>query len=97
MSKACKTKLHCHLTELLSIGQPPSLSPNPDEDPLPGPEDRTPSENNSHDGQSHNDLVKINVTNEMGETKRHLTNGFVPEFGCQGRLKLKQFSLQGEK
>ncbi|KAG5674879.1 hypothetical protein PVAND_004824 [Polypedilum vanderplanki] len=52
----------------------PSLNPNADEDPLPN-EDNSQSENNSNDGQSHNDLVTINVTNEMGQTKTHLTNG----------------------
>jgi hypothetical protein len=48
--------------------------PNPDEDPLPNEDN---SENNSHDGQSHNDLVTINVTNEMGQTKAMgLSNGY---------------------
>lgn len=52
----------------------PSQNPNADEDPLPN-EDHSQSENNSNDGQSNNDLVTINVTNEIGQTKAHLTNG----------------------
>lgn len=60
----------------LFIGPPllPNQNPNPDEDPLPN-EDNSLSENNSNDGQSHNDLVTINVTNEMGQTKTQLSNG----------------------
>lgn len=56
------------------IGQPIE-QPNPDEDPLPN-EENSLSENNSNNGQSHNDLVTINVTNEMGQTKPHLSNWF---------------------
>lgn len=52
--------------------QKPLQNPNPDEDPLPN-EDH--SENNSNDGQSHNDLVTINVTNEIGQTKQNISNG----------------------
>ena len=52
------------------------ISGPPDEDPLPN-EDHSISENNSNDGQSNNDLVRINVTNELGDTKPHLTNGSV--------------------
>lgn len=36
----------------------------------------------SNEGESHNDLVTINVTNEMGQTKMHggdLANGYVDE------------------
>ena len=45
---------------------PTSQNPNPDEDPLPNEEN---SENASDNEQSHNDLVTINVTNELGLTK----------------------------
>ena len=38
----------------------PTQNPNADEDPLPN-EDNSLSENNSNDGQSHTDLVSINV------------------------------------
>ncbi|CRL00831.1 CLUMA_CG014082, isoform A [Clunio marinus] len=49
---------------------------NPDEDPLPN-EDV--SENNSNNGESHNDLVKINMSNETAEAMGHLKNGEKPE------------------
>lgn len=47
---------------------PNEQNANADEDPLPN-EDASPSENNSHNGQSQNDLVTINVTNEIKQTK----------------------------
>lgn len=53
-----------------------SFAGQPDEDPLPN-EDDSVSANNSNDGQSNNDLVTIHVTNEMGQTKAHLSNGSV--------------------
>lgn len=59
----------------LCPGQP-TEHPKPEDDPLPN-EDHSLSENNSNNGQSHNDLVTIHVTNELGETKEHLKNGFV--------------------
>lgn len=43
-----------------------------EDDPLPNDE-----HDHSDDGHSKNDLVAVNVTNEMGQTKPHLTNGFV--------------------
>jgi hypothetical protein len=63
-----------------STGPKPQQNPNPDEDPLPN-EDNSLSENNSNDGQSHNDLVTINVTNELGQLKTpHISNGLVGDF-----------------
>lgn len=44
-----------------------------DDDPLPNDA----SEEHSDDGHSKHDLVSVNITNELGQTKPHLSNGFV--------------------
>ena len=58
----------------LFIGLPEGLcqNPNAEEDPLPN-EDNSISENTSNNGQSHTDLVTINVQDD--ENKKKQLNG----------------------
>jgi hypothetical protein len=59
---------------LCFLGTPQIQITNPDEDPLPN-EDNSVSEKDSNDGQSHNDLVTINVTNSEHDQQLKLSNG----------------------
>lgn len=58
-------------------GEKPSQNPNPDEDPLPNDEN---SENNSNDGQSHTDLVTINVNDSEKGQKTQLNGDKSADF-----------------
>jgi hypothetical protein len=72
------SKFSCHLLCFYVVnyhcfiaGPPenPNLeNSNVEEDPLPSNEEH-------NDEHQHNDLVTINVTNELGQTKAHLSNG----------------------
>lgn len=63
-----------------------STGASADDDPLPM------NDEHSDDGHSKNDLVSVNITNELGQTKPHLSNGFVIlSIIIMSSLKINQF------